>query len=107
MKVCPVLWTNKIILSTMERDSFPIFRTIISQVVMQLGPQQGKKYHIQKVARTVKALQKLTKCAQCVVDREPCGGKEGSYNDFPTIHVNHQRDSAITREGLGVWGPEL
>ena len=49
----------------------------------------------------MKALQKLTKCAQCVVDRELCGGKEGNYNDVPRIHVNHQRDSAIIREGLG------
>ena len=110
-----MLRINKIIAARMERDSFPLFRTVTSHVSEQLGPEQEKSKttkkkkptNIQKVAKTVKGLQKFTKCSQCVADGEPYAGKEGNYNAFSRVHVNHQSGSAITSEALGVWSSEL
>lgn len=111
-----MLRINKTIAARTERESFPLFRTVTSHVSEQLGPEQEKSKttkknknptNIQKVAKTVKGLQKFTKCSLCVADGEPYAGKEGNYNDFPRIYVNHQSDPAITSEALGVWSSEL
>lgn len=98
---------GKRFLSPLQDSNFPCVRAARTRAGKINNKQTKKPINIQKVAKTVKGLQKLTKCSQCVADGEPYAGKEGNYNDFPRVHVNHQRDSAITSEALGVWSSEL
>ena len=93
---------GKRFLSPLQDSNFPRVRAARTRARKIKNNQKNKNpTNIQKVAKTVKGLQKFTKCSLCVADGEPYVGKEGDYNDFPRIHVNHQSDSAITSEALG------
>ena len=94
-------------LSPLQDSNFPRVRAARTRARKIKNNQKNKPTNIQKVAKTVKGLQKFTKCSQCVADGEPYAGKEGNYNAFSRVHVNHQSGSAITSEALGVWSSEL
>lgn len=54
IRACPMLRINKIFLSRVERDSFPLFRIETSHVLVLLGPQQAKKYQHSEAGKAVK-----------------------------------------------------
>lgn len=86
-----MLRINKTIAARTERESFPLQdsnfpmqgQSSLDQAENQKQPKKQNPTNIQKAAKTVKGLQKFTKCSLCVADGEPYVWARGKLYDFP------------------------